>query len=76
MRNDGNRTEEEIDSLLETWQKFKCSDEELKTLRDNAVLHVADFTTQMIAQKDKELLEREQKLDKREKKVEKKKKTN
>lgn len=72
LRNDGNRTEDEIDSLLETWQQSKCNDSEIKTLRDNAVAHVAEFTTKLIAQKNKELLEKEKKLNKRESKIEKK----
>lgn len=72
LRNDGNRTEDEIDSLLETWQQSKCNDSEIKTLRDNAVAHVAEFTTKLIEQKNKELLEKEKKLNKRESKIEKK----
>lgn len=72
LRSDQNRTEDEIDSSLETWQQSKCNDSEIKTLRDNAVAHVAEFTTKLIEQKDKELFEKEKKLNKRESKIEKK----
>lgn len=71
LQKDGSIPDEEIDSLLVTWQQSKCNDEELKALRNTAVSHVADFSTKLIEQKSKEIIEKEKKLIKREKRIEK-----
>lgn len=72
LRKEG-KSQKEIDEILKIWQKSQCSENQIKIYRDNGSSFLADFTNELIKDKNSEFEESERKILSETKRMEKQK---